>query len=77
MRKTSIERRKISLLNDIIRTWFVRKVIKLVDVVDKSLWVHFKDGFDRACDEVFGKRGSRISKGCTLWQNEEVKEAIS
>ena len=40
------------------------------------MWGHFKDGVLKACDEVCGKKKGR-SKGCTLWWNEEVKEAVS
>ena len=35
------------------------------------------DGVLNSCDEVYGKRIGRISKGNTWWWNEEVKEAVS
>ena len=38
---------------------------------------HFKHGVLKACDELFGKKRVRRSKGDTWWRNEEVKETVS
>ena len=63
VRKTCAERRKISLLNDLmIRKRFEEKVIQLVVVAVKNLCGHFKDGIAKACDEVCGKRGGGDAK---------------
>ena len=60
MRKTCVERRKVSLLKDVkIRKRFQEKIIKVVDVAASNLWGHFKDGVLRACDEVCGKKMGR------------------
>ena len=57
VRKICIERRKISLLNDLkIRKQFEEKVIKLVDVGAPYLLGYFMDRILRACDEVCGKK---------------------
>ena len=41
-----------------------------------NLWGHFNDGALKACNEVCGKNKERMSKGDTLWWNEEVREAV-
>ena len=62
VRKTCVERRKITLLTDVkIRKRFEEKVIKLVDVGAPNLWGHFKDGSLMACVEVCGKKIRRRS----------------
>ena len=56
MRKTCAERRKISLLIDLlIGNQFEEKVIDLVDVGLPNLLGHFKDGILEACNEVCWK----------------------
>ena len=53
MRKTYTERRKISLLIDLlIGNQFEEKVIDLVDVGLPNLLGHFQDGILVACNEV-------------------------
>ena len=78
VRKTSTERREITLLKDAkIRKRFEEEVIESDDVGTPILWAHIKDGVLEACDEVCGVKRGRRSKGDTLWRNEEVKEAVS
>ena len=64
VRKTCVERRKISLLKDVkIRKRHEEKVIKLVDVGAPNLRGHFKDGVLKVCDEVGGKkRGGEVKE---------------
>ena len=77
MRKTCTERRKISLLKEVmIRKRFQENVAKLVDVGVPNLWVHFKDWVLEACDEMCWKKKGRKSNGDMWWWNEEVKEAV-
>ena len=76
LRKTCIERRKISLLLDEIWKRFREKVIELVDIDFPHLWGHFRDGVLRVCDEVCGKKNGRRCKEDTLWWKEDVKEAV-
>ena len=78
VRKTCVERRKITLLKD-VKIWkrFEDKVIKLVDVGVPILWGHFMDRFLKACDGVCGKKRGRRSKGNTWWWNIGVKDVVS
>ena len=78
VKKTCAERRKISLLKDVM-IWkqFNENVIKLVDVGVSNLWGHFKDVVLEACDEVCWKKRGIINKGDTWLCNEEVKETVS
>ena len=77
-RKTIIERRKISLLKDVmIRKLLKEKATKLVDIGATHWWRHFDDGVLKACEEECGKKMWRISKGVTWCRNKEVKEAVS
>ena len=59
MRKTCIERQKISLVNDVkIRKRLEEKLIELVDVGAPNLWENLMNGVIRACDkECWKKRG--------------------
>ena len=76
VRKTCIERRKISLLKDVkIRKRSEEKVIKLVEDEMPNLWVHFKERILKARDEMCGKKRGK-AKGDTWRWNEEVKEAV-
>ena len=76
VRKTSAERRKITLLKDVnIRKRMEEKVTELDDVGAPNLWGHIKDRVLMACDEVCVKKRERRRKGYTLWWNEEVMEA--
>ena len=52
------------------------KVIEFVDVSLPNSWDHFKDGVLRACDEVYGKIGTRC-RGDKWWRNEDVMKEIS
>ena len=73
VRKTSTERREITLLKDVkIRKRFEEKVIKSVGIGTPILWGHFKDGVSEACDEVCGMKRGRRSKRDLWWWNEEV-----
>ena len=75
MRKTSADRREVSLLKYVKnRKRFEEKVIKLVDVEAQNMWGYFKDGILR---HVCGKSRGRLSKEDTWWWNEDVKEAVS
>ena len=63
VRKTCTERRKISLLKDVrIRKLFDEKVVELVDVGVTNLWRHYKAGFCRSSDEVYGLKWGGRSK---------------
>ena len=56
VKKTCIERKNISLLNDEkIRKLFDEKVIELAVVGMQNLWGRFKDGVLETYDEVCGK----------------------
>ena len=78
VRKTLIQRKKISLLNDEKdRMRLEEKVIELVDVGVQNLWVHSKNEILRECYDVCGKkRGKRKSKGDTWYWNDDM-EAIT
>ena len=77
MRKTCVQRRKITFLKDVkIRKRFEEKVIKLVYVGAPNLWGHFKDVVLKVCDGVCWKKMGRRSKGDIWWWNEEMKEAV-
>ena len=66
IRKTCAERRKITLLKNVmIRKRFEEKVIKLIGVGGQHLSGHFKDGILKAHDEVCGKKREGRSKGDT------------
>ena len=66
VRKTCIDRRKISLLKVVkISKRLEEKLIKLVDTGAANLWGHFKDHVLNSCDEACHKKGRR--KGDTIW----------
>ena len=78
VRKTCVERRKITLLKDVkIRKRFDEKVTELVDVGAPNLWGHFMNGVLESGDEVCWKIFGRKSKGDSCWWNEDVKEVVS